>query len=97
MYMEEGQLSELLEFQVNRNIINLYKSFLVMMEDMHHQHEGSFRKLKSALPDNIDLIDQADYWDEERMDYIRKKILDQGNDSLREIIGQLEKFNLTAK
>ena len=95
--MEQGQLNELLEFQVNRNIINLYKSFLIMMEDMHDQHERSFRKLKASFPENIDLIDQADYWDDDRMEYVRKKILDQGNDALREILGQLEKFNLTTK
>jgi len=95
--MEQGQLNELLEFQVNRNIINLYKSFLIMMEDMHDQHERSFRKLKTAFPEDIDLINQADYWDDDRMEYVRKKILDQGNDALREILGQLEKFNLTTK
>ncbi len=95
--MDQGQLKELLEFQINRNIINLYKSFLIMMEDMHDQHGSNFRKLKQALPEEIDLIDQADYWDESRMDYLRKKILDKGNDSLREIISQIEQFNLTTK
>jgi len=95
--MDQGQLKELLEFQINRNVINLYKSFLIMMEDMHDQHNNNFRKLKQALPEEIDLIDQADYWDESRMDYLRKKILDKGNDSLREILGQLEQFNLTTK
>jgi hypothetical protein len=95
--MDQGQLKELLEFQINRNIINLYKSFLIMMEDMHDQHDNNFRKLKQALPEEIDLIDQADYWDESRMDYLRKKILDKGNDSLREIISQIEQFNLTTK
>lgn len=95
--MDKGQLKELLEFQINRNIINLYKSFLIIMEDMQDQHEGSFRKLKINLPDHVDLINQADYWDESRMDFMRKKILDQGNDALREIINQLEKFNLTIK
>jgi hypothetical protein len=68
-----------------------------MMEDMHDQHDSNFRKLKRSLPEGIDLINQADYWDDERMDYLRKKILDQGNDALREIIGHLEKFNLTTK
>jgi hypothetical protein len=95
--MDQGQLKELLEFQINRNVINLYKSFLIMMEDMHDQHNSNFRKLKKALPEEMDLIDQADYWDESRMDYLRKKILDKGNDSLREILGQLEQFNLTTK
>jgi hypothetical protein len=95
--MDQGQLKELLEFQINRNVINLYKSFLIMMEDMHDQHDNNFRKLKRALPEEIDLIDQANYWDESRMDYLRKKILDKGNDSLREIISQIEQFNLTTK
>ena len=95
--MEEGKLNDLLAFQVNRNIINLYKSFLIMMEDMHHQHQISFNKLKIALPEDVDLVDQADYWDEERMEYLRKRILDSGNHSLREILGQLEKFQLTIK
>ena len=97
MYMDKVELNELLEFQVNRNIINLYKSFLVMIEDIQDQHHRSFRKLKKALPESIDLIDQADYLDEERLEYIRKKILDQGNNSLREILGQIEQFNLTSK
>ena len=42
-------------------------------------------------------INQADYWDESRMEYLRKKILDNGNDALREIIGQIDQFNLTIK
>ncbi len=95
--MEQGELKDLLEFQINRNIINLYKTFLMTLEDMHHQHKNSFKKLKQALPDDSSLIDQADYWDQDRMDYLRKKILDQGNNSLREIVTQLEQFNLIAK
>ena len=95
--MDQGKLKELLEFQINRNIINLYKSFLVNIEDVHQQHKASFNKLKEALPENQDLINQADYWDESRMEFLRKKILDGGNDARREIIGQLEKFNLTIK
>jgi len=95
--MEEGKFKELLEFQVNRNIINLYKSFLIIMEDMHDQHSNNYKKLKRALPKNAELIDQADYWDESRMEFLRKKVLDNGNDALREIIGQLEQFNITIK
>ena len=95
--MDQGQLNELLEFQVNRNIIHLYKTFLIMIEDLEDEHRRSFRKLKDAIPQSSSLIDQADYLDDEKMEYMRKKILDQGNQSLREIIAQLEKFNLTTK
>ncbi len=95
--MDQGKLNELLEFQVNRNVINLYKSFLVMMEDMHHQHQITFTKLRMALPEDESLINQADYWDNERMEYLRKKILDTGNHALRELVSQLDQFNLTIK
>jgi len=95
--MDKGKLKELLEFQINRNVVNLYKSFLIMMEDVHDQHSANFHKLKLALPDDVDLINQADYWDESRMDLLRKRILDKGNDALREIVGQLEQFELTTK
>lgn len=93
--MDQTKLKELLEFQVNRNIINLYKSFLIILEDIQDEHRNNFNKLKNAMPENNELISQADYWDESKMEYIRKKVLDQGNNTQREIIGQLEKFNLT--
>jgi hypothetical protein len=95
--MEQGKLNEMLEFQVNRNVINLYKSFLIMMEDLHQQHKASFTKLKMTLPEEAELIGQADYWDEERMEYLRKRILDSGNHSLRELVSQIEQFQLTLK
>lgn len=93
--MDQGQLKELLEFQVNRNVTRLYKSFLAIIEDIQDQHDSHFHKLKLALPDNVELINQADYLDESRMEFLRKQVLDQGNDVRREIVGQLEKFNLT--
>ena len=95
--MDQGKLKELVEFQVNRNVINLYKSFLIMMEDMHHQHRMTFTKLRMALPEDERLINQADYWDEEQMDYLRKKVLDTGNHTLRELISHLDQFNVTIK
>lgn len=93
--MEKVKLKELLEFQVNRNIINLYKSFLIILEDIQDEHRNNFEKLKDAMPENSQLINQADYWDDSKMEYVRKKVLDQGNNTQREILGHLEKFDLT--
>ena len=95
--MENGKLKELLEFQVDRNIINLYKTFLMMMEDMHHQHRTTFTKLRLALPEDENLINQADYWDEQKMEYLRKRILDTGNNTLRELQSHIDQFELTIK
>ena len=70
--MEQGKLNELLEFQVNRNIINLYKSFLIMMEDMHHQHQRSFNKLKKAnnYDDIIYLTPDGEILDQKKSNYL---------------------------
>jgi hypothetical protein len=93
--MEKGQMKELLEFQINRNITNLYKSFLMILEDIQDQNQNNFQKLKSALPENQALIEQANCFDNARMEFVRKQILDNGNNAQREIIGHLEKFDLT--
>lgn len=64
------------------------------MEDLQNEHQISFDKLRDAFPDQVDLINQADYFDDRKMQYLRKKILDMGNESLRESNTNLEKFTI---
>jgi len=85
---------ELLEFQVNRNIVNLYKSFLVLTEDLYHDNQAGFRKLKIALEGEEAIVDQANTLDVDKMDYLRKKILDAGNDCVRQTISDLENYSI---
>jgi hypothetical protein len=49
------------------------------------------------LPEEETLLEQANYWDEDTMDFLRKKILDNGNNALREIVGQLEQLQVITK
>ena len=84
----------IIQFQINRNIINLYKTFLIMLEDLEREHESHFTKLKRKLPGDMDVLDQADYFTEEKMEYMRKKVLDAGNQAVREITSTLENGNL---
>jgi len=88
---------ELLEFQVLRNIVNLYKSFLILVEDLSEDHESQFEKLKEALPEHEDLLSQAEYLDEAQLNYLRKKILDAGNHARREIFSCMENFEIYFK
>lgn len=89
---------ELLEFQVYRNVTNLYKHFLDMVEKLSHDHDQEFEKLKQALPNEYSsLIRQAEYLDDSRLNFLRKKILDQGNDTRREIIEYMQKFDINFK
>ena len=89
----QGELGDIVKFQISRNIINLYKSFLVMLEDLEYEHETHFNKLKSKLSAEIDVLDQADYLDAPKMEHLRKRVLDSGNHCIREIMSTLEQCN----
>jgi len=76
----------------------LFKSFLIMLEDLHIDHNIHFDKLKDSIPSEYhSLIDQADYLDKDKMQYLRKKVLDVGNSSIRNINLKLEEFNVEFK
>ena len=84
------EVKDILDFQVNRSITALYKQFLVMLEDLHEDHLRSINKMKqegSANPDKYNYLDQA------KMDYLRKKTLDSGNDCKREIMTVIDHFS----
>jgi len=88
---------ELLEFQILRSITNQYKSFLDILEGLQKEHNNQFKKLKKSIPEKKDLINQAEYLDEAQLNYIRKKILDMGNDARRELFSYMENFNINFK
>ena len=71
----ETQLQQNIE-AYSKAIKLVFKSFLVMVEDLHIEHQIQFGKLKDKLPkEYLDIVDQADYLDEEKKQYLRKKIL----------------------
>lgn len=88
---------ELLEFQVLRTITNLYKSFLHTVEELSQDHKDQFSKLKKAIPEHEDLLNQAEYLDEGQLNHLRKKILDNGNDARRELFSCMENFDINFK
>jgi hypothetical protein len=85
---------DLLEFQVNRNIVNLYKSFLVLTEDLYHDNQTGFARLKRILDEDPDVVDQANCIDDAKLEYLRKKILDAGNDCVRQTLSDLENYSI---
>ena len=58
------------------------------------EHDIHFCKLRKNLPEHKALIEQADYFDESKMQYFRKKVLDMGNDNIRSNDDDLEKFTI---
>jgi hypothetical protein len=92
--MEAGKF---LSDTVKGSTKSLFKSFLVLIEDLHAENKICFDKLKRHMPEHADLIDQANYLDEDKMQYLRKKILDIGNESMRENNSNIEKFTVNFK
>lgn len=81
---------------VTRNTKDLFKEFLVLIEDLNFEHEQNFGKLYDNLPQKYHaIIDQANYFDDDKLQYIRKKILDIGNNSIRKIESHSEKFTIS--
>ena len=76
-----------------RNTVSLFKGFLVMLEDLHKEHQINFNKLRHNLPEGcVPIIDQADYFCEEKLKHLRKKTLDIGNETIRNIEGEVDNY-----
>ena len=74
--MKGEKEKEFLQFQVQRKVVSLYKSFLFILEDLKAQ--------------GYDI-------DEEMYQRCRKRVLDQGNDTIREIEDYLNNFDIRLK
>jgi hypothetical protein len=93
--MEEDKLKEYLQFQLNRNIINVYKKLFEIIDDLKQDHVSMMKKISEAAP--AELVKNVDYFDADRYNYIRKKILDVGNDAIRNLDTNLKSVKITLK
>ena len=90
------QAQDLLEYCYVRNTKALFKGFLMLVEDLRYEHKNNFNKLKEALPEEYqDLLVQADYFDDDKFEHVRKRILDMGNENLRNFSTEFEKFSIS--
>jgi hypothetical protein len=95
MESNEDKLKSFVHFQIQRNVIALYKKYINLIEDMQEDHINMLNKLNSKV--DLQTLKNVDYFDENKYNYIRKKILDSGNETIREIERNLEKLNFTLK
>lgn len=85
----------LLQERFERHGKGLFKTFLHILEDLQEDHQRNFSKLKKHLPENFhNIIDQANYFDQDKMQYLRKKVLDAGNESIRNQNEDFDKFTV---
>jgi len=91
----DPKLKEFLLFQIHRNITSLYKRYLNLIEDIQEEHVNMLNKLNSKI--DQDTLKNVDYFDDNKYNYLRKKILDLGNETSREIIKNFDLLNIEIK
>ena len=87
-----------LAFSATKEIKYLYKGFIESLEEIRRQHDSSLFKLMNGLPKEYQpLVIQASFFEEETYQHFRKRVLDHGNDSIRSILDEMEKYKIDFK
>lgn len=80
---DNDKVKDYVSFQIHKSLVNLYKRYLNLVEDIQEDHKSMLEKLNNKIDSNT--LKNIDYFDDNRYNYLRKKILDIGNESIREI------------
>lgn len=92
--MKKKDVKGYVQFQLHRNVINLYKGFFSIIEDLTQEQESLIKKVKEKH--GIDIKD-FNFFTKDKYSYIRKKILDSGNDTLRDLDKNFDLLDITLK
>jgi hypothetical protein len=84
---------QLLESQLRRTVTNLFKQYLVILEDIRQEQLQIVAELSSQFP--AEFVQKVNSLDLPRYSRLRKKVLDLGNDSLREMQSILDDFKIS--
>ena len=82
---EDFVLKDEVLFHSRKHITWLFKRFLNLLEGIKNEHDINYSKLYKAIPEQKDLLEMADYLDQQKLNNLRKQILDIGNDSMRNL------------
>ena len=71
------------------------KNYLTLLEELADEHDESMGKVHDSLPPQYrPLIVVADHFGDARFNVIRKRVLDLGNDSIRELEDAINNLRL---
>ncbi len=83
--------SEYLNDRVRTNTSDLFKRMLEVLEDIKHEHDRQFTTLYSSAPESFKpVVKQANYLDDAQMAWLRKRVLDMGNESIRKMASEFD-------
>ena len=77
-------------------ISKLFKMMLMMVEDMKQDHDFHYEKLYENIPDEYHaVINTANHFTPQKVNWIRKRILDVGNESIRNLGSTLDDYTVS--
>jgi len=92
------EAKDILSSKTDQSIRFLFKNFLGLLEEMKREHENNFDKLYSSLPEEYhNLIEMSDYFDETKFEIYRKRVLDIGNEILRNHMDDFDYYEVHFK
>ena len=80
---DEAGIREAFLFTIKRNFMNVVKRNLNIIEDMRIEHDIFIKKVSDEI--SPETLKKLDYFTSEKYNYIRKQVLDIGNDSYRDV------------
>lgn len=79
-------------------ISSFFKMMLIMVEDMKKDHDFHYQKLYEELPEeHHGVVNAANHFTPEKLAWIRKRILDYGNESIRNMEKEIENYKVSFK
>jgi hypothetical protein len=79
--------------QHKKEVTNLFKNYLKILEDMKADHDFHYNKLYELIPEQYHItISAANHFTNDKLSWIRKRILDGGNESLRNFSEEMENY-----
>ena len=94
-FKADDDIKNLLQYQIKRAVINLFKSHLTHLEDLQQDHTSAINKVEGLVDE--DFIKMVDWFSSEKHGYYRKKTLDSGNEAVRDLENLLENFEIRLK
>ena len=77
-------------------VVRLYKMMLMMVEDMKKDHDFHYDKLYDNIPEDYHaIINTANHFTDQKVAWIRKRILDLGNESIRNFHSELDNYTVS--
>ncbi len=88
-------IKDLCEVQIRRNVTRLSRGLLVLLEDLQTQQRINQDKLLEILPAEYhNYVKLSNVLTEDKVKHLRKRILDNTNDHVRDILFDLENYQI---